>query len=721
MSSVNARLVNTTLFVAFGGLAILYSLVIPAWEATDEPLHFAYAAFIRTQRQLPTDASTVTAAHHPPLYYGILAAILTGFKEADLAYQPPPNPDYGWGDLNRGGPLAFQHHWEREAFPYDAPTRALHLARLLSAGLGVLAVYGALRLGQEFYGPASLTATAVGATFAFVPSFLVSAATVHPDVLVSALGTLALWRLVALARRPTIPNAAVAGTLIGLMALSKASGLVFMAVAPLALLREVRNPLRFALLMVVCGGTAGLLAGPWLIRNQLVHGDFLGWGALLATPAATPTTTIPWLAIVQELAVEWTPQSLFWHTLILAFGHGDLYGPDVVYSIAYITLLSAAALLLLRRPTGWMRFIRSPEILVLLSAFAGMALATAQFGANFSTGAHGRYLFPALLTLALVLVAGFERLPGRLSAAAVPPLALLSLSAAAPFVWIAPAYGVAGRLPGTELPPANVDATFGGVMSLHRADAIPGRGDPGGIANLQLTWRALAEPGRSYRVFVHLVGQDGKVAAQVDRVPGVGRASTGLWREGDAVTETIELRLPASPGVYSIQTGFYSVAEMARLPAVGRSVAPGEVAVVGAIKVLGPNPRPGVTPVASFGNQFGLLQMPIPRTDPNGLVSVDLEWVSLAASATSYTVSVQALSADGRLIGQADSPPLGGNLPTTSWEPGDYITETVTLQTPAGLTDGMRAQVVIYDPASGHRLDTGGRDALDLGLVQVAR
>ncbi len=44
-----------------------------------------------------------------------------------------------------------------------------------------------------------------------------------------------------------------------------------------------------------------------------------------------------------------------------------------------------------------------------------------------------------------------------------------------------------------------------------------------------------------------------------------------------------------------------------------------------------------------------------------------------------YTVFVQLLDGNGALVAQSDAPPVGGSRPTTTWRPGEYITDTHTL------------------------------------------
>jgi hypothetical protein len=65
---------------------------------------------------------------------------------------------------------------------------------------------------------------------------------------------------------------------------------------------------------------------------------------------------------------------------------------------------------------------------------------------------------------------------------------------------------------------------------------------------------------------------------------------------------------------------------------------------------------------------------------PDNESQVTLIWLAdEQAIDTSYTVFVQLISDDGRVIAQSDSFPVGGTRPTTSWLEGEYLLDTHTL------------------------------------------
>lgn len=70
---------------------------------------------------------------------------------------------------------------------------------------------------------------------------------------------------------------------------------------------------------------------------------------------------------------------------------------------------------------------------------------------------------------------------------------------------------------------------------------------------------------RNYRIFVHLIGPDGVIVAQDDRIAGADSYPTSLWAIGTRMRNTFNIRLPANiaPGTYRLIAGLYD--ELGRL------------------------------------------------------------------------------------------------------------------------------------------------------------
>ncbi|MFZ5916224.1 MAG: protein kinase domain-containing protein [Chloroflexota bacterium] len=83
-------------------------------------------------------------------------------------------------------------------------------------------------------------------------------------------------------------------------------------------------------------------------------------------------------------------------------------------------------------------------------------------------------------------------------------------------------------------------------------------------------WRALAQMGTPYRVFVHLTRADGSILMQQDAEPRNGSYPTTQWQVDEQVSDAYTFRIPADtpPGSYWIKAGLYAPQTAIRLPVV---------------------------------------------------------------------------------------------------------------------------------------------------------
>ena len=81
--------------------------------------------------------------------------------------------------------------------------------------------------------------------------------------------------------------------------------------------------------------------------------------------------------------------------------------------------------------------------------------------------------------------------------------------------------------------------------------------DIGDVYALPLYWRSGLGGLTDYRVFVHLVGADGRPRAQADGPPADGAYPTPIWRAGETVADLRRLTIPPDlpPGEYAIIAG----------------------------------------------------------------------------------------------------------------------------------------------------------------------
>ncbi len=180
----------------------------------------------------------------------------------------------------------------------------------------------------------------------------------------------------------------------------------------------------------------------------------------------------------------------------------------------------------------------------------------------------------------------------------------------------------------------------------------------------------------------------------------------------------------------TVSAGRYAVfAHHPRYPAVCGWLAPaGEGCVLGTVIVSGVPLPEGAT---NFDDKIALLDVELPEVElrPGGQLAVHLTWQALAPLAENYTVFVQVLDAQDRIVGQVDNWPLQGTYPTGQWSPGEVVSDPYLIQLDEELPPGQyRLQVGWYLLATLRRLpvlDESGAAVDDKvvipGLVYLTR
>jgi hypothetical protein len=89
----------------------------------------------------------------------------------------------------------------------------------------------------------------------------------------------------------------------------------------------------------------------------------------------------------------------------------------------------------------------------------------------------------------------------------------------------------------------------------------------GSIIALTLYWRGGAPISEAHTVSVHLLGDDGHIAAQADGEPMNGLLPTDAWEVGEIVEDRHLVHLPPDlpPGEYTLAIGMYQAQTLERL------------------------------------------------------------------------------------------------------------------------------------------------------------
>jgi hypothetical protein len=110
---------------------------------------------------------------------------------------------------------------------------------------------------------------------------------------------------------------------------------------------------------------------------------------------------------------------------------------------------------------------------------------------------------------------------------------------------------------------------FGDAIQLERVKLSRDNAQPGDIIQISLNWMVDEPIEQRYKVFLHLVDENGQIIAQRDSEPGGGLALTTTWTPGEIIVDNHGLFVPVrtKPGHYTLLLGLYDLSNpLERLP-----------------------------------------------------------------------------------------------------------------------------------------------------------
>ncbi len=284
--------------------------------------------------------------------------------------------------------------------------------------------------------------------------------------------------------------------------------------------------------------------------------------------------------------------------------------------------------------------------------------------------------------------------------------------------------------PSAVVRPPAVRGQWGGLELLGTGPLPQAELLAGSIWTSDLWWRAGARLG-DVQVRVQLAPPArSEIGGEAVRELGQPGLASSRWPVGTVARQQIEVPiLPwAEAGVYDVRL---EVQELS-----GQSL--GQALVIGQVRLRSRDTRRVATtapPVqrqlaARFGSLAELYGVRLYRTRQVGRRAADqpslvlaqlapgeplvleLTWHVLAPAARSYHVTAQLVDAAGRIAAQHDGVPAGGERPTTSWLPGEYLTDRHELVVGADCQPGRYELIVaLYDPLTMERQVVSGPDA----------
>ncbi len=256
--------------------------------------------------------------------------------------------------------------------------------------------------------------------------------------------------------------------------------------------------------------------------------------------------------------------------------------------------------------------------------------------------------------------------------------------------------------------------------------AYPAVISPTNALSVTLYWQPKEHPAADYKIVLQLLDDRARVWSLNNPAEGVGGAyPVGYWQPGDAIAETHHLRLKDDLpfGRYRLAVALYDPRQDQRLPILNPpSAQVKDTVFVGVLKVPLPQFSRDNFTVDTFHFEEVVdllgyrLNSPILSSEEN--LQLDLLWQAVANIETDFTIFVHLLDEDGNLLIGYDSQPLNGQYPTSIWDKGEYVVDSVTLDTVHLPPGNYWLEVGLYNAITGERVPVTG-DAQNRALLNV--
>jgi len=724
------------ILLLFVTLGLTYSVVNPLHEATDELRHYRFVRYLATYHTLPVQGEGACRfqSHHPPLFYA-LGALATGWIETgrDVCYTPPENPfwAYRYADVGVDNKNMYLHD-PGEAFPWTGEALAAHIIRALNVLIGAGALWLTWAAGRTIWPDRRALAVGGAAFVAFNPMFLYMSGAINNDVIAAFSGAAVLLTCLRLLRDPDGLRwqwGLILGAVYGLALMSKfnmaaVALLIALAATWVAWRRDQWR--QWLVVGFVTLFVAALIAGWWFVRNQLLYGEPTGlrtltdlWGA------RDPAESLP--VALSELPYAWT-------TLWGRFGFGQIPLPEPFYDamrwvVRFGVLGLFLPLLTGRRetsgrpaPFGLIAFLSLNALLAFAVLFNYMLVSPA--------GAMGRFFFPGLPALSLLIFYGLSRWAALLrpvgrwlhvsvrsswspagALAIVVNGGMLLFALVALSGYLGPAYARPPAFEAGTPVPNEVNARFDEIATLrgYRLSARTLR--PGEPLEVDLYWEVHGRPPGNFLLFLHLIDEAGTMVAQRDTHPGTGNFPTRQWQPGDRFVDTVRIYVPET--AYTPVTATLSVGLYATSYRLGISGPDGEgLGDSLELATLNLRPHTALYPDAgrypnpldqNFEDDVRLIGYEYDRRVmvPGDKLDVTLYWEALSSDLPEYVAQVRLLAEAGRIVGTANA---RLQAPTASWTDGDVVVDRQSLPLGADLPPATYSvEVTLLNAATGER------------------
>jgi hypothetical protein len=251
--------------------------------------------------------------------------------------------------------------------------------------------------------------------------------------------------------------------------------------------------------------------------------------------------------------------------------------------------------------------------------------------------------------------------------------------------------------------------------------------EPGEALQVDVVWLALKEIPSDLSVDLALIDSEGQTQAEWKGKLTGEVYPTSKWRQGEIIRGRYTLNIPpATPdgnlhlAVRLTDNNDQHLKELELTT----------INVQGPKRVFSATPK--IPLVKEYPNGISLVGYNLSTdnsegddkgitTRPGDTLAVVPYWRTTTTVTKNYTVFVQILNSEGKLVAQNDAMPQSGKRPTTSWISNEIVIDEHDVGLPANLPAGNYTIICgMYDATSGKRLSLAdGSDHLKLASLQI--
>jgi len=270
--------------------------------------------------------------------------------------------------------------------------------------------------------------------------------------------------------------------------------------------------------------------------------------------------------------------------------------------------------------------------------------------------------------------------------------------------------------------PHHLRHDFDGQLELLGYDLSTAEVRAGETVRVILFWRALHSMESDYRLHLQAQDNEGNVWAEGEFPLAKEEYPTNHWNEGEVIKGQYDLAIDAATPTgeqtlnFKLQTlrlGSGQASNLQPFDYAQDRPPTSNFQPLATLSVVAPErlftvPTEIQHPLrANLADKVAFLGYDLDKTTvkPDGTLHLTLYWQALAKMETSYAVFVHLLDAQNRTWGQQDNAPVKGTHPTTSWLPGEVVSDEYEIVVDATAPAGeYQIEVGMYDSGTMLRL-----------------